>query len=493
MAIKKILKKASKYRNELRQIFLLLSILVVFQIVMLIYSKQSLNIFLNETQEWYQKETAERLAISTSTSLELLLVNLNLKQEMTHAEKRKIINSFNIIFSQQQIQTNVQQVCLIIDYTGKTIVLDNGEPIFDLLSQKKEIDIIPNPEYYEALNRFEQIRETIKANEQIITTTDEENSFHVFVPFVPNGEFLGVFYMKTQPDFSIITRRIGSNYNTVTIIYSILILIGLVGIYILSARAVRERNIAQQNLFNEKENHLKEQIEHEKESLFTKRIYHTHHKAEKVMGFIKEDLRQLNQDNIEETKYRSTKYSNFVSRVIYDMKWYDPPLNTIRNPLFRTDLNEVINFIVDNIFLRISTQSDMFEFKLDLDENLPRIGIYEFVVWEILEPLIQNSIDHAGDDKVIIRIETKYVKEEKITKIIVADNGPGISEHLLEKNELGIKKIFMEDVSTKNLETRNSGYGCYIAYQMATQRCNWVLDAKNIVSGGSAFTIIIKN
>ena len=31
-------------------------------------------------------------------------------------------------------------------------------------------------------------------------------------------------------------------------------------------------------------------IAQKKEHLFTKRIYHTHHKAEKVMGFINEDL-----------------------------------------------------------------------------------------------------------------------------------------------------------------------------------------------------------
>ena len=36
---------------------------------------------------------------------------------------------------------------------------------------------------------------------------------------------------------------------------------------------------------------LTKQITYEKELIFTKRIYHTHHKAEKIMGFIKEDLR----------------------------------------------------------------------------------------------------------------------------------------------------------------------------------------------------------
>ena len=38
---------------------------------------------------------------------------------------------------------------------------------------------------------------------------------------------------------------------------------------------------------------MKKQIRLEKESLFTRRIYHTHHKAEKIMGFIKEDVRRM--------------------------------------------------------------------------------------------------------------------------------------------------------------------------------------------------------
>ncbi len=114
-------------------------------------------------------------------------------------------------------------------------------------------------------------------------------------------------------------------------------------------------------LFDEHETNLKKQINYEKELIFTKRIYHTHHKAEKIMGFIKEDLRKLAPENINDVKYRVSKYSNFISRVIYDMKWFDPPLQTIRNQMFKTNLNEVIKFIVDNIFLRITSKSDAYE------------------------------------------------------------------------------------------------------------------------------------
>jgi signal transduction histidine kinase len=211
------------------------------------------------------------------------------------------------------------------------------------------------------------------------------------------------------------------------------------------------------------------------------------------MGFIKEDLRELSNNNIEEVKKRVTKYANFISRVIYDMKWFDPPVNTIRNSMFNTDLNELLIFIVKNIFLRISSNTDMFEFKLDLDKELPYVNINEFVVWELFEPLIQNSIDHAGKSKVTINITSKYYRVENYSKIIISDNGSGIKNELLGKNEYGIKKIFLENITTKEDNSENRGYGCFIAYQIAKKRCGWNIDAENIPDGGCRFIITIPN
>ncbi len=67
----------------------------------------------------------------------------------------------------------------------------------------------------------------------------------------------------------------------------------------------------------------------------------------------------------------SSTYSNFISRIIYDMKWYDQDINTIVNPIFRTNINAMIEFIVHHVFLRISSKNEMFEFQLALDPALP--------------------------------------------------------------------------------------------------------------------------
>ena len=55
------------------------------------------------------------------------------------------------------------------------------------------------------------------------------------------------------------------------------------------------------------------------------------------------------------------------------MKWYDPPVQTIRNAAFRTDLNEVIRFIVENIFNRTARKSGVRD-KTESDEKF-RISV----------------------------------------------------------------------------------------------------------------------
>ncbi len=489
----KLFEKIKKYRFELRHVTVLFTILLAFQIIISFIQKSSLETFLSDTQNWYQKDAAERLANLTTTSLELLIENINTEIFTDSDKRRKLIESFNIIFSQQLLQQNVEEICLILEKGNDVFAVDDGEDLLNAFRNENIKKLTNDNNHREALNLYRENIKSIKHYEEIISKRSGIQTFHILVPFVPNGEFLGALYMRNTPDFTFITNEIISSYDETSIIYSSFILLGLLAMYYISSYTVKERDEAQKLLFEEHEEHIKEQIMHEKESLFTKRIYHTHHKAEKVMGFIKEDLRSLNPENIEEVRYRLNKYSNFVSRVIYDMKWYDPPISTIRGQMFNTDLNQVIKFLVNNLFLRLSSRSKKFEFELKLDDNLPKVHFNEFVIWEILEPLIQNSIDHGGEEKVRITIITKYYKDENKSEIIISDDGKGICPELLELDSDGVKKIFKENITTKIASEPNRGYGCYIAYQMAKTRCGWLLDVENNGSSGAKFIIVIKN
>lgn len=485
----KIRDKIKEYHFEFKHITVLFLILFAFQLIVSFINKASIKEFINTTQDWYQRESAEEIANLTSTALELVLEAVQSKKVTSIDEKKKIEQSFDIIFSQQQLAHNVNKLGLIVNYSNNYYFIDDGKTLYETLIELKPPKIFSTSDT--------TIFELYKKIEQEIITTEQVKSirigqtFHTFVPFVLKGEFIGTIYMSNSPDLSMISNQVISNYDETSIIYLSLILLGLLAMYFISTYTVNERDEAQKLLFEEHEKNLKKQITYEKELSFTRRIYHTHHKAEKIMGFIKDDLRNLSSDNIEDIKYRVTKYSNFISRVIYDMKWYDPPVQTIRSPLFQTNLNEVLRFIVEHIFLRVSIKSDAFEIILDLDENLPLINVNEFVIWEIVEPLIQNSIDHGCEPNLIIKITTKYSAEKNLSVLTIEDNGKGIVPELLEPNTEGIKNIFVENTTTKTKEMKNSGYGCYIAYEMS-KRCGWEIDAENLEKG-CRFTITIKH
>jgi len=479
-----------KYHFEFRHLTVLFVGLIIFQFVLSYVHKTSLRNFVDNTQEWFQKHSAERFANLSTTTLELLLETSKLKTPVSESDKRQIIQFFDIILNQQVLQQNVEEICLIVNDGTKVRAIDDGRVLFSFIFNQK----INQPDitwrHKDAIKLYDSIKTELMKKEQIINILSNKQTYHIFVPFVPRGEFIGALYMRNTADVSFIQREIVSNYEETSLIYSALFLLGLLAMYYISTYTVKERDETQKLLFDEHERSIKQVIEHDKEAMFTKRIYHTHHKAEKVMGFIKDDLRMLSPENINEIKYRVSRYSSFISRVIYDMKWYDPPIQTIRNAAFKTDLNEVIRFIVEHIFNRTAAKSGSFKIQMDLDQKVPPIGINEFVVWEVIEPLIQNSIDHAGDIDLVINVFTKFNSKERTTTLVIYDNGPGVLPELMEKDETGTKKLFLENVSTKT-EGQSTGYGCYIAYEISKQRCGWNIDVENPKEGGCKFTITI--
>jgi len=488
-----ITNKLSKYKFQIKHIVVFIVVLIIFQIILAFVQNTTLNEFLVETQSWYQKYSAESMASVTSTSMELLFENLFLPKTIKDYDERNITYSFNVIFKQQLIQKSVSDICLILIKSNRLYVIDSGHNLYLYLSNNLLPYDVKNNPHSEGVDLFLSQRERIKKSETLYSTLKDQKTFNILVPFVPKGEYLGVMYMKITPDFSFISKEVSSNFNKVALIYFSFILFGLIAIFIVSSQAVKERNEAQKKLFDEHQENIKKMIRLEKESLFTKRIYHTHHKAEKIIGFIKDDVRSINHENMERHKKRIVTYSNFISRIIYDMKWYDQEINTIINPMFKTNINEVIKFVVQNVFLRISSKNEMFGFEIDYDDKIPLVNVNEFVVWEILEPLIQNCIDHGNKKFIKVTINTKYDDYKNITYLTVQDNGVGVSEELLIPNEKGVKKLFLENVSSKKNEGTNSGYGCYIAYQMAVEKCGWVLDVSNIKEAGCKFTITIIN
>ncbi len=491
MGEKKIFEKLKEYHFQFKHLTVIFIVLFSFQVIVSFINKSSMRSFFNSTQSWYQKDSAERLANLSTTTFELLLETINRKKDIDEDEANRIIKAFDIIFSQEVLQHNIEDMCILVKKGDRIYAIDDGKALYQALYLDSTENLNLNSTHSQAVALYKSLHNYLVSKEQIKSIITGTNTFNTFVPLVLRGEYIGAVYMKNTPDFSFISSKIISNYDETSILYLSLISLGLLSMYFISSYTVKERDEAQHLFLIEHEDNLKKQFNYEKEIIFTKRIYHTHHKAEKIMGFIKGDLAMLSPFNINDIKYRVSKYANFISRIIYDMKWFEPPVQTIRNPIFRTDLNEVINFIINNIFLRSSKKSGTFSISFEEGKQLPVLNVNEFVIWEIIEPLIQNSIDHAGVNNLVIKLATKYEPVEKKIRISIIDNGKGISSALLEPDEKGVKLIFGENVSTKDSPIQNVGYGCYIAYEM-TKKCGWEINAANLEEGGCEFVISIK-
>jgi len=479
------------YQFQLKHLTVLLAALLLFQIVVSFLHKASLSKLLDHTQEWYQQDSAERLANLTTTSLELLLETHSIKQRADENEIRKMVQWLDIILSQQLLSQNVKEICVLVRIDTTIAAIDDGRVMYEYMFEDLRRLPPSTVRHQEAIDLYRSLAAQFRKDEQIHTVVQSKQTFHVFVPFVPRGEFVGAVYVRTAPDFSFITQEIITSYDQTAVTFSALILFGLLAMFYISTYTLGARDEAQRQLFEKEKEHLAGLITHQKEMLFTKRIYHTHHKAEKIMGFIREDLRIMEAKNIEEIRHRVMKYSSFIARVIYDMKWYDPPMQTYRGPLFETDLNETLRFLIHNVFRRVSGDGERVRFQLELCEKLPKVQVNEFVAWEAFEPIIQNSMEHAARSDVVITIRSSFDPARGEIRIAIQDNGMGIGEDLLELDERGVKKVFQESASTKALSNQHSGYGCYIAHEIATQRCGWQLDAANDPAGGAIFTFII--
>jgi hypothetical protein len=492
MTLAKLKTKISQYRFEIKHMIIFFVVLFSFQALLAFFQNSLLTNFLNDAQRWFQKYHAERIAIVTSASLENLFENQQRMRSEGKVDEAQMIYSVNVIFKQLVLQRSVEEIALILVKDGATYLVSNGQQMNDFFKGTlAPYDLDRSERSNAGVAYFNLVKWEMLRSEKILSEVIDQKTFNVLVPFVPYGEYVGVLYIRITPDFTLLTDEVQSNFDRVSFAFSALAFIGLIVMFVVSSGAVKERNEAQERLFVEHQANLEKQIRLEKESIFTKRIYHTHHKAEKIMGFIKSDIRMMNPNNLEEIKHRVIAYSNFISRIIYDMKWYDQDINTIINPVFRSNINDIIEFIVQNVFLRISSRNDMFSFKFDLDPLMPTVPVNEFIIWEILEPLIQNSIDHGKKSFLTITLRTKHNTDTKTSTIRICDNGVGIPEELLELDSKGVKRIFVEKETSGAFMGSHAGYGCYIAYQMAVGKCGWELDAENLREGGCCFTITI--
>jgi len=182
--IKKMLKhheqsKISKYQFQIRHVTVFLMILIVFQIILALVQKSSMNDFLVETQSWYQKYSADRLAIVTATSMELLFENLFMDKPQSEYDERRITYTFNVIFKQQLIQKSVKDISLILIRNHRLYVIDSGQKLYSYLIHELPPSDSEKDVNHEGVKLFLSVRNKMKASE-IIYSKRSASWCHLF-------------------------------------------------------------------------------------------------------------------------------------------------------------------------------------------------------------------------------------------------------------------------------------------------------------------------
>ncbi|MBS4014409.1 MAG: histidine kinase, partial [Bacteroidetes bacterium] len=200
-------KRIKEYHFEFKHLTVLFIVLISFQLVITLINKNSVNTLLSETRDWYQKDSAENLANLTTTSLELIIESVVSKEQLNIETERKVIQSFDIILSQQKLQHNLEEICILINHGDEIILIDNGKELFEvLLKDSKKISPVQKSQR-RVIEMYKEFKNSIAESEQIHSKLIN-NEFNIFVPLVINGEFIGVVYMKNSTDFSFITDQI---------------------------------------------------------------------------------------------------------------------------------------------------------------------------------------------------------------------------------------------------------------------------------------------
>ncbi len=138
------------------------------------------------------------------------------------------------------------------------------------------------------------------------------------------------------------------------------------------------------------------------------------------------------------------------------------------------DLNALVN---QSIALYEAQNHISIEF--DLSGDVPELFLDANSISRVLINLVKNAIEavESGRD-LIVRITTKYIKDERIVRLSIEDNGDGFTESILES-------VFEPYVTTK---AKGSGLGMAIVQNIIEQHDGRIF-AANVKPHGAVVTI----
>jgi two-component system nitrogen regulation sensor histidine kinase NtrY len=138
-----------------------------------------------------------------------------------------------------------------------------------------------------------------------------------------------------------------------------------------------------------------------------------------------------------------------------------------------TDLSELLTDVLAlyrGIFAHVELRSSM-------PEGLPRVSVDPEKIRRVMLNLIDNAVE-AMEQRGVIDVQAHHLAEERVVRIVVADDGPGIPESERDK-------LFLPHFSTKK---RGSGVGLAIVRRIVAEHGGRI-DVSENVPRGTRFAI----
>ncbi len=187
------------------------------------------------------------------------------------------------------------------------------------------------------------------------------------------------------------------------------------------------------------------------------------------------------QDNLSSTErrellnniHRKITNTNFLVHSLLKLSKFDA--NTIEFNRQNNSLSKILKEVLDNL----STLSDLKNIKINI-KGSKDISLYCDYKWEVeaLTNIIKNCIEHSNNSS---KIDITYQKNDIFTKIIIQDNGHGISKK-------DLPHIFDRFYKAQNSSKDSIGIGLSLA-KTIIEKDNGYITVDSVINKGTTFTI----
>lgn len=187
------------------------------------------------------------------------------------------------------------------------------------------------------------------------------------------------------------------------------------------------------------------------------------------------------QDNLSSTErrellnniHRKITNTNFLVHSLLKLSKFDA--NTIEFNRQNNTLSKILKDVLDNL----STLSDLKDIKINI-KGSKDISLYCDYKWEVeaLTNIIKNCIEHSNNSS---KIDITYQKNDIFTKIIIQDNGCGISKK-------DLPHIFERFYKAQNSSKDSIGIGLSLA-KTIIEKDNGYITVDSVINKGTTFTI----